>query len=475
MEVDVEVEKENVEEAELCKVDTETGETHKWNMPNFQVSEPVFVERPGATEEDDGVLIASLVNEKEQKEQLPAECHAYHAYGLSTYAHSPTRPSGSHVLPGSVSRPAHTLPPPYPRRGTVRLLLTDGGRIGAEGLPGGLSYGPDLALSIRVLSLRHRPRVLPVCWIWSRTRRRSKKECHKGSHGDAEGVAERAQEEPLPDQGREDHAGDHHQDDSDAGIHLSANARRRLKKENKMTWEPRSKTDEDDDEDDDKDDDKIDDKDDKDDDEKKEDKDVIFSDSEKDKKDIDGGRTSAGTGGPGAGSPGAPPTDVAPKPRIWSLADMATSGGLGGGSTGSLSSLSGGAGKMLGGGMARGLHLEGSPYSRPLFPHTSYPYIPHSVGESLLSYSYTKSLAAGFPPVSLSDVTTAGLLAPAPLVHDLSRHDLSRHDLGRPEITRPEALRPDITRDLPRDLPRHELARPEPHRPEPRPLMDKDV
>ncbi|XP_047490885.1 iroquois-class homeodomain protein IRX-6-like [Penaeus chinensis] len=254
-----------------------------------------------------------------------------------------------------------------------------------------------------------------------------------------------------------------------------ANARRRLKKENKMTWEPRSKTDEDDDEDDDKDDDKIDDKDDKDDDEKKEDKDVIFSDSEKDKKDIDGGRTSAGTGGPGSGSPGAPPTDVAPKPRIWSLADMATSGGLGGGSTGSLSSLSGGAGKMLGGGMARGLHLEGSPYSRPLFPHTSYPYIPHSVGESLLSYSYSKSLAAGFPPVTLSDVTTAGLLAPAPLVHDLSRHDLSRHDLGRPEITRPEALRPDLTRDLPRDLPRHELARPEPHRPEPRPLMDKDV
>lgn len=202
---------------------------------------------------------------------------------------------------------------------------------------------------------------------------------------------------------------------------------------------------------------------------------VIFSDSEKDKKDLDGGRTSAGTGGPGSGSPGAPPTDVAPKPRIWSLADMATSGGLGGGSTGSLSSLSGGAGKMLGGGMARGLHLEGSPYSRPLFPHTSYPYIPHSVGESLLSYSYSKSLAAGFPPVSLSDVTTAGLLAPAPLVHDLSRHDLSRHDLGRPEITRPEAVRPDLTRDLPRDLPRHELARPEPHRPEPRPLMDKDV
>ncbi|XP_071537306.1 uncharacterized protein [Panulirus ornatus] len=245
-----------------------------------------------------------------------------------------------------------------------------------------------------------------------------------------------------------------------------ANARRRLKKENKMTWEPRSKTDDDEDDDDDKDDEKIDDKDDKDDDDKKDDKDILFSDGEKDKKEVEGGRSSAGAGGTGAGSPGVPPTDVAhPKPRIWSLADMATSGGVGGGSAGGLGGLSGGAGKMMGGGMARGLHLEGSPYSRPLFPHASYPYIPPSVSESLLSYSYSKSLAAGFPPVTLTDVTTAGLLAPAPLVHDL----------GRPEISRPEAIRPDISRDLPRDLPRHELARPEPHRPEPRPPMDKDV
>ncbi|XP_066938026.1 homeobox protein araucan-like [Macrobrachium rosenbergii] len=253
-----------------------------------------------------------------------------------------------------------------------------------------------------------------------------------------------------------------------------ANARRRLKKENKMTWEPRNKTDDDDDDDDDKDDEKIDDKEDKDDDDKKDDKDVMFTESEKDKKEVDVGRSSVG--GTGSSSPGAPPTDVAhPKPRIWSLADMATSGGLGSGSAGGLGGLSAGAGKMMGGGMARGLHLEGSPYSRPLFPHASYPYIPHSVGESLLSYSYSKSLAAGFPPVSLSDVTTAGLLAPSPLVHELSRHDLTRHDLSRPEITRPEALRPDLTRDLPRDLVRSDLARPEPHRPEPRPAMDKDV
>ncbi|XP_063840953.1 homeobox protein araucan-like isoform X2 [Scylla paramamosain] len=250
-----------------------------------------------------------------------------------------------------------------------------------------------------------------------------------------------------------------------------ANARRRLKKENKMTWEPRNKTDDDDDDDDDKDDDKIDDKDDKDDDDKKDDKDILFSDGEKDKKDIDSGRSSAGAGGTGAGSPGVPPTDVAhPKPRIWSLADMATSGAVGSASAGGLGGLSAGAGKIMGGGMARGLHLEGSPYSRPLFPHASYPYIPPSVSESLLSYSYSKSLAAGFPPVSLTDVTTASLLAPSPLVHDLSRHDLTR-----PEISRPEAIRPEPSRDLPRDLLRHELARPEPQRPEPRTPMDKDV
>ncbi|XP_050711248.1 iroquois-class homeodomain protein IRX-4-like isoform X2 [Eriocheir sinensis] len=271
-----------------------------------------------------------------------------------------------------------------------------------------------------------------------------------------------------------------------------ANARRRLKKENKMTWEPRNKTDDDDDDDDDKDDDKIDDKDDKDDDDKKDDKDLMFSDGEKEKKDVESGRSSAGA--TGAGSPGVPPTDVVhPKPRIWSLADMATSGGVGGGSAGGLGGLSAGAGKIMGGGMARGLHLEGSPYSRPLFPHASYPYIPPSVSESLLSYSYSKSLAAGFAPVTLTDVTTASLLAPSPLVHDLSRHDLSRHDLSRHdlsrhdlarhELSRPEAIRHDLSRelsrdlsrDLPRDLPRSELARPEPQRPEPRSAMDKDV
>jgi len=36
----------------------------------------------------------------------------------------------------------------------------------------------------------------------------------------AQVVAERAQEEPVPDQGREDHVGHHHQDDVDAGEHV---------------------------------------------------------------------------------------------------------------------------------------------------------------------------------------------------------------------------------------------------------------
>ena len=166
----------------------------------------------------------------------------------------------------------------------------------------------------------------------------------------------------------------------------------------------------------------------------------------------------------GGGSPHNPPTDVAtPKPRIWSLADMATSGSaLGSASglaSGHLPGLSAGAGKMLGGGLARGLHhLEGSPYSRPLFPPVSLPY-PYLPPESLLAYSGR----LGFP--SLAEMPPS-LLAPNPLMSDLSR-DLLRRG---PEITRPEALRP---ADLhPADLARPELARPEPQRPD---LKEKEV
>ena len=148
---------------------------------------------------------------------------------------------------------------------------------------------------------------------------------------------------------------------------------------------------------------------------------------------------------------------------------MATSGGLGSSAASTFSN----AGKILSSNIARGLHLDTSPYPRPLFPHSTYPYIPTSVSESLLSYSsslvHGKGLMPGFPPVSLSE----SLLGPSPLMHDLQRHEfarqelcrqeLSRHELARHEVVRPEVSRPDILRH---DLLRHaaEISRPEPHR-----------
>lgn len=165
----------------------------------------------------------------------------------------------------------------------------------------------------------------------------------------------------------------------------------------------------------------------------------VFSDLDDKKKDTNGRPSSIGSGNAteNSSSGNVAPTDVAhPKPRIWSLADMATSGSLsGGGSTGSLSG--GVGGKIIGGGLTRGLHhLEGTPYTRPLFAHSSYPYIPGAVPESLLSYSYGKSFG-GFPPVSLADVPP-GLLASAPFVHELARHDLPRPEISKPEVIRPE-------------------------------------
>ena len=137
---------------------------------------------------------------------------------------------------------------------------------------------------------------------------------------------------------------------------------------------------------------------------------------------------------------------------------MATSGGLSSGSP-APSALSMGAGKIMPGGMTRGLHLEGAPYPRPLFPTYS-PYIPHSVSESLLSYQKT---LANFTPGALTEnIMTSSLLAPSPFIPDFTRHELNRTEMLRSELARP-------------DLGRHELTRPEPHRPEPRPPIEKDV
>ena len=190
----------------------------------------------------------------------------------------------------------------------------------------------------------------------------------------------------------------------------------------------------------------------------------IYSDSEDKKKDSE---SIIGSGGAppvvrGSGSPISPPTDVIhPKPRIWSLADMATSGGLSSASSAPTALSMGGAGKIMSESVTRGLHLQGAPYPRPLFPHGAYPYISPSVSESILSYS--KSLvAANFPPASLSEIPS-NLLAPSPLVHDFARHDLSRPDVLRHELSRHELHRPEL------------LARPEPHRPDPRQPVEKDV
>ena len=45
----------------VMKVDTWTGEFTTWQEENVYCSEPVFLSRPGATEEDDGILIFSII------------------------------------------------------------------------------------------------------------------------------------------------------------------------------------------------------------------------------------------------------------------------------------------------------------------------------------------------------------------------------------------------------------------------------
>ncbi len=54
--------------------------------------------------------------------------------------------------------------------------------------------------------------------VWWRLRPScQEEERHPGIDGDTEGLAERAQEEPLPHQGGENYAGHHHQDDPHTG------------------------------------------------------------------------------------------------------------------------------------------------------------------------------------------------------------------------------------------------------------------
>lgn len=51
----------------LSKVDVTTGDWQRWEREGWYPSEPVFVPRPGAVEEDDGVVLSSLLHEDNEK------------------------------------------------------------------------------------------------------------------------------------------------------------------------------------------------------------------------------------------------------------------------------------------------------------------------------------------------------------------------------------------------------------------------
>ncbi|XP_066503498.1 beta,beta-carotene 15,15'-dioxygenase isoform X2 [Hoplias malabaricus] len=53
---------EMVESTKIIKLDVQTKQQLEWTANNCFPSEPVFVPRPGATEEDDGVILTSVIN-----------------------------------------------------------------------------------------------------------------------------------------------------------------------------------------------------------------------------------------------------------------------------------------------------------------------------------------------------------------------------------------------------------------------------
>ncbi|KAL3208437.1 hypothetical protein MRX96_039130 [Rhipicephalus microplus] len=61
----------NVHDEEHCafvsKLDVTTGDWLRWERQGWFPSEPVFVARPGAVEEDDGVILSSLLHEDDEK------------------------------------------------------------------------------------------------------------------------------------------------------------------------------------------------------------------------------------------------------------------------------------------------------------------------------------------------------------------------------------------------------------------------
>ncbi|XP_029868623.1 iroquois-class homeodomain protein IRX-4 isoform X2 [Aquila chrysaetos chrysaetos] len=71
-----------------------------------------------------------------------------------------------------------------------------------------------------LLPLRSHPQPVPVRQVRHDGRRDPEEKRHPGDDQHPQGLAAGAPQEPLPHQGREDHAGHHHQDDPHPGLHL---------------------------------------------------------------------------------------------------------------------------------------------------------------------------------------------------------------------------------------------------------------
>ena len=54
----------------LCKLNVENKEHVLWKEPGGFVSEPIFVKNPEGKEEDDGVVLASVINVNDQTSSL---------------------------------------------------------------------------------------------------------------------------------------------------------------------------------------------------------------------------------------------------------------------------------------------------------------------------------------------------------------------------------------------------------------------
>ena len=56
--------------SEIVKVDVETGDAHRYTDRDCTYGEPVFVPRPGASAEDDGVLLTVGSDPREERSRL---------------------------------------------------------------------------------------------------------------------------------------------------------------------------------------------------------------------------------------------------------------------------------------------------------------------------------------------------------------------------------------------------------------------